>query len=119
MNLVSSSGLLPPRDSTGDEFTWLRTRFNASCPDRPNAFEHGKRGFPGVVESKKKSGSDQLKGLDERTVRLIVIDHVHLYNKSIRIFKKKSFVVLIGSANQIFPVSSFFIVGSFLFRQFS
>lgn len=30
--------LLPPRDSIGDEFRWLRTIFNSSCPDRPNAF---------------------------------------------------------------------------------
>ena len=83
-----------------------------------NAFEHGKRGFLGVIESKKKSGSEKLKGLDERIVWLIIIDHIHLDNKSDRIFKKRSFVVLICPANQIFFVS-FFLIRRLFFRWFT
>ena len=58
-----------------------------------NALLHGKSCFFLMEEGEEEAWADELKGLDKRAVRAIVIDGVHLSDKNLRMVGKISPVV--------------------------
>ena len=62
-----------------------------------------------LVNSKQDTGRNKFKGLQERAIRFVVVNSIHLGHKDVGIFLDVSKIVFIGSALKIFVILAFFV----------